>query len=102
MKQDCTWLDAVALCLAESNKLWPVECIGLCAEEYILALSTQHSVCVECAAYLTLHRRGLHCLWLEPLAIVQRILTAGLQRTGSTVRAHLATKHLQIQAKSPE
>ena len=64
-------------------------------------LKSALGMCAQGAAYLTLNRGGLHWLQLQPLAIVQRILTAGLQRTGSTVGAHLATKHLQVQAKSP-
>ena len=101
-KQDYSSFDPVVLFLAESNRLWPVECIGICAEECIgICAEECIVVCAEGAAYLTLHRGGLHWLRLKPLAIVQRILTAGLQRTGSTVGAHLATKHLQVQARSP-
>ena len=91
LKQDSTSLDPVLL-----NQ---IGCGLLSASELVLQSALE--ICAEGAAYLMLHRGGLHCLWLEPLAVVQRILTAGLQRTGSTVGAHLATEHLQIQAKSP-
>ena len=50
--------------------------------------------------YLMLLWHGLHWLRLKPLAVVDSVLTAGLQGTGSTVGADFAAEHLYTDAKS--
>lgn len=72
-------MSALKVCTEECIEVCAEECIADCGEECTGVCAVECIVvCGEGTAYLTLRRGGLHRLWLEPLAIVQCILTAGL------------------------